>query len=98
MLLKELLPCSEFSYQAFPLFSCQILPILSQGRLQCSLNLLKILVLDEEVILGEMYVIQRGTGRNGGFKEPSASWNLPSYPGAEHSCHITVVEYNVSVP
>lgn len=42
VLLKELLPCSEFSYQAFPLFSCQIIPILFQGRLQCSLNLLKI--------------------------------------------------------
>lgn len=56
-LLKELLPCSEFSYQVLPLFSCQIMPILFQGRLQGSLDLLKILVLDEEVILGEMYVI-----------------------------------------
>lgn len=58
MLLKELLPRSEFGYQAFPLLSCETTPILFQGRLQCSLNLLKILVLDKEVMLGEMYVIQ----------------------------------------
>lgn len=47
-----------FSYQAFRLLSCQIMSILFQGRLQYSLSLLKMLLLDEEVILGEMYVIQ----------------------------------------
>jgi len=40
VLLKELLPCSEFSYQAFN----QIMLMLLKVELQYSLNLLKILV------------------------------------------------------
>lgn len=54
---RELLPCSEVGSQAFPLLSWHIMPILVEGRLRCSLNLLKMCVQDEEVVLGEMCVI-----------------------------------------